>query len=107
MADAPVRELRIYEVAPGRFDDLRDRFQRLSLPLFERHGFQVEGPWWFEDARGKRIVYLLRWDSASERKRLLKSFRGDPEWIQGLKASEREGSLTECISVHILKPLLK
>lgn len=107
MVDPPLTELRIYEVAPGRFDDLRDRFERLALPLFLRHGFKVDGPWWFEDAGGERIVYLLKWDSASERERLLKSFRADPEWIQGLEASEREGPLTERITANMLEPLMK
>jgi hypothetical protein len=101
-----MKELRIYEVTPDRFDELRERFSRLTLPLFERHGFRVQGPWWFEDGDGRFVVYLLEWSSAAERDELLQVFRSDPEWIEGLAKSEQDGPLTERISVHLLEPLL-
>jgi hypothetical protein len=101
-----VIELRIYEVAPGRFERLKQRFAELALPLFDRHGIKVEGPWWFEDEGRTRIVYLMEWNATTEKDERLAAFRSDPEWVEGLAASEKDGPLTERIQVHLLEPLL-
>ena len=100
-----LHELRIYSVAKGRLGDLQHRFRSLTLPLFERHRFSYAGPWIFETEEGERIVYLLHWASAEERDERLTAFRTDPEWTEGLKASEQNGPLVNQIDVHLLTPL--
>jgi hypothetical protein len=38
-----IYEWRIYEVMPGKMNLLHDRFQKITLKLFEKHGIKVVG----------------------------------------------------------------
>jgi heme-degrading monooxygenase HmoA len=86
-----IYEFRSYQAAPGRLQDLDDRFRDLTTKIFARLGFDQVGFWTASDP--DRLMYLLRWQDKSERDAKWKEFNADPEWQEGKAASEQHGPL--------------
>jgi len=99
-----IYELREYHVAPGRMEDLHERFRNHTLKLFKRHG--IEPIAFFTDDVGPAnnvLTYLLKFEDANQRERAWASFRADPEWRGVAAASNAPGQLIHRISNRILK----
>lgn len=47
---------------------------------------------------------MLAWESLGERERLWNTFAADPEWLEALADSERDGIIVGKASNMILKP---
>ena len=45
-----IYELRVYHCVPGRLPDLIKRFDTLTLPLWKKHGIQLIGPRFGDEA---------------------------------------------------------
>lgn len=88
-----VHEYRRYEVAPGRQARLDQRFEELTLPLWERHGIRPLGIWQAGVGNSNELHYLLEWDSLGERERRFGAMLADPEWVSGRAQSEADGPL--------------
>lgn len=50
------------------------------------------------------LVYMLQWESLSDREKKFASFQSDPEWIEARRKSEEGGPLVASISNSILTP---
>jgi hypothetical protein len=94
--DARCFELRTYHAAPGKLDDLHQRFRQHTLGLFEKHGIESIGYWVPMDKDGKpesKLIFLLAYPSREAREKSWQGFVNDPDWKAAAKASEANGTL--------------
>lgn len=88
-----VQELRVYDTLPGRLPALHDRFANHTMALFERHGIQNVAYWTEDVGTNNRLVYMLGYESLSDREKSWASFGADPDWKKAREASETNGSI--------------
>jgi hypothetical protein len=98
-------ELRIYHCVPGRLPALLNRFDTVTLKLWEKHGIRQAGFW--TTLLGKsnmELTYMLAWESLAEREKKWNAFMADPEWISKRAESEEDGPIIATLSSQILQP---
>ncbi|HAB18731.1 MAG TPA: NIPSNAP family protein [Verrucomicrobiales bacterium] len=93
--DTACYELRIYHIAPGKEQDLFNRFRNHTLKLFVRHDITSIGYWMPINAADQRLHFLLRYPSREAREDSWKAFVADPDWQAAFKASEANGALVQ------------
>ncbi|MBL9138339.1 MAG: NIPSNAP family protein [Verrucomicrobiales bacterium] len=95
-ADTKCYELRIYHTAPGKLDDLHQRFRNHTLRLFEKHGIRSVGYWVpLQNNEDTRLFFLLSYPSRAAREQSWSNFVADPDWQAAHKASEANGPLVQ------------
>ena len=100
-----IHELRLYRVMPGRMADLLNRFDTVTLELFDKHGIRQVGFWTTEIGESNHnLIYMLAWESMAERETKWAAFAADPRWAAARSESEQNGQLIETISSQFLKP---
>lgn len=100
-----IYELRVYHCLPGRLPDLLKRFETVTVRLFEKHGIQQLGFWTVAIGESNAdLIYILKWDSLSDRDTRFAAFQRDPEWIEARRKSEASGPLLSSISNTIMTP---
>ncbi len=98
-------ELRIYHCAPGRLPALLNRFDTITLKLWEKHGIRQAGFWTVEVGESNHdLYYLLAWESLAEREEKWNVFQGDPEWQEKRAETERDGPIVASVNNQILRP---
>ena len=98
-------ELRIYRCIPGRLPALLDRFDTITLKLWEKHGIRQAGFWTTAIGDSNQdLHYLLAWESLAERERKWNAFAADPEWLEKRAETERDGAIVATVSNQILQP---
>lgn len=98
-------ELRVYHCLPGRLPALHERFEQVTLPLWEKHGIEATG--FFTTLVGssnQTLTYLLKWNSLAERETRWNNFMADPEWIAKRAASEAQAPIVAHIENSLLSP---
>ncbi len=99
-----IYELKRYMPQPGKGPALKERFARVTMPIFARLGIQVLHCW--EDAADRdAFVYLVAFDDAMQRDAAWKAFGADKEWIAAKAASEIEGPLLASQTTIELHPM--
>ena len=99
-----IYEWRIYEAVPGKMGALNNRFAKLTLRLFEKHGLKVIGFWQAVIGTSNVLYYMLAFDDLMHREKAWNAFRLDPDWIQGRAESEQDGPLVVKVTSSILRP---
>ena len=100
-----IHELRVYHAAPGRLPDLLNRFDTVTLKIWERFGIKQAGFWTVEIGENNHdLYYLLEWKSLAEREEKWAAFASDPEWLSKKAETEKNGALLTSLSNTILKP---
>jgi hypothetical protein len=98
-------ELRIYHCLPGRLPKLLQRFETVTLELFEKHGIRPAGFWTVQIGEGNNdLHYFLAWESLAEREQKWAAFQADPAWQAARAESERDGPIIGSIKSMILQP---
>jgi hypothetical protein len=98
-------ELRIYDCCPGRLPALLDRFNTITLGIWERHGIKQAGFWTTVVGESNpQLIYLLAWESMAEREQKWNAFQSDPEWIEKRAATEAESPIVANVSSQFLAP---
>jgi len=102
-ADKRFFELRTYNAAPGKLDELHARFRDHTMKLFEKHGMSNLGYWVpsghptnsnpTNSNPANQLIYLLAYPSRDAREKSWKDFLADPAWQAAQKASEANGKL--------------
>ena len=98
-------EQRIYRCYPGRMSTLLERFETTTLSIWDRHGIRQAGFW--TPIVGKsnlELIYLLAWESMSEREIKWASFSKDSEWLKKRAVSEADGPIVASIENSFLQP---
>jgi hypothetical protein len=94
-----VYELRIYQAASGKLNELVARFRDHTMALFTKHNLKSIAYWTAldEPAKSSTFFYILEHPSREAAAANWKAFSDDPEW-QSVKAkSEANGKLVEKI----------
>ncbi len=100
-----IHELRIYRTLPGRMPALLKRFETRTLEIWRRFGIRQVGFWTtLVGPSHLELVYLLAWESMGERERVWDAFATDPEWLEALAASERDGLIVQNVENRLLRP---
>ena len=100
-----IYELRTYKIPPGRMDDILDRFERVTMDLFEKHSIEVVGFWTVaEPATANELVYLLKFPSLEASAAAWTAFRDDPEWQETRRRTEANGPIVEEVIEKTLIP---
>lgn len=99
-----IYEYRAYYVMPGQMASLHERFAKVTMPLFKRHGMRVVGFWETIIGESNELVYILAFDDVAHRERAWQAFYADPEWQEARRISEANGPLVERIVNKIWKP---
>jgi hypothetical protein len=100
-----IYEIRTYWAAPGKIENLHQRFRSLTLGLFKRHRMELVGFWTPVPATPESgdLVYIMRFEDEEAKKAAWGAFQNDPDWIAGKAASEVDGSLVEKLTSVVLK----
>ena len=95
----------VYRCLPGRLPALLARFEKVTLKLFEKHGFKPLG--FFTTMVGEshqELTFFLTWDSVNHRDNSWSTFHADPDWLAARTASEQDGWIVQNASNQLLKP---
>lgn len=100
-----IYESRVYTALPGRMPALLNRFEKVTLGFWDKHGIRQVG--FFTTVVGPNsldLTYLLVWESLAEREQRWNAFQADPDWIAARTASEADGQIVANIANAILTP---
>jgi hypothetical protein len=99
-----IYELRTYHCLPGKLPDLLARFRDLTLGLWERHQIRQVGFWTvLVGENSNDLIYMLAWDSMTDREDRWGKFAADPDWIRGRAASEEDGPIVASVTNALLR----
>ena len=63
-----IHELRVYHTASGKLPELLNRFETITLKIWERHGIRQAGFWTVAIGENNHdLIYLVEWESLAER----------------------------------------
>ena len=100
-----IHELRIYHCVPGRLPALLNRFDTITLKLWEKHGIQQAGFWtMLVGDSNQDLYYLLEWESLAEREEKWNKFAADPEWLEKRAETEKDGQIVVKVVNYMLQP---
>lgn len=98
-------ELRVYHCVPGRLPALLNRFDKITLKLWKKHGIKQAGFWTvYVGDSNQDLYYLLKWESMAEREQKWAAFQSDPEWIKKRAETEADGPIVARVENQILQP---
>ena len=98
-------ELRIYNCFPGRLPDLLNRFENITIEIWEKHGIRQAGFWTtLIGENNQTLYYMLEWESLADREKKWNSFQNDPEWHSKRAETQKNGPLVASLSNSILQP---
>ena len=100
-----IHELRIYECVPGKLPALNNRFETITLKLWEKHDIRQAGFWTTLIGQNNQVLYyLLEWENLAERERKWNAFMADPEWLKARAETEKDGPIVAKVTNEILSP---
>ena len=99
-----IYEWRIYEAMPGKMSALHDRFQKITLKLFEKHGIKVIGFWETIIGTSNVLYYMIAYENIAHREKAWNAFMADPKWINARQETEKDGPLVHRVVNMFLKP---
>ncbi len=100
-----IYELRIYRCAPGRLPALLNRFDTITLKIWERFGIRQAGFWTtVVGESNQELIYLLQWESMAEREEKWNAFQADPEWQAKRAETEKDAPIVANVSSQLLAP---
>ena len=98
-------ELRIYDCCPGRLPALLNRFETITLKIWERHAIRQAGFWTtVVGESNQQLIYLLAWENMAEREAKWNAFQADPEWIEKRAETERVAPIVANVSSQFIAP---
>lgn len=100
-----IHELRIYDCMPGKLPALNERFSKITLKLWKKHGIRQAGFWTTViGENNQQLFYMLAWESLAEREEKWAAFQSDPAWIKARAKTEEDGPIVAQITNEILQP---
>jgi len=99
-----IHELRVYDVVPGKLPALNDRFAKITMGYFKKHGVKVVAFWTDLIGVNNRLTYLLEWDDMAERERVWDAFFSDPGRLHDFEETERDGPLVARVTNTLMRP---
>ena len=94
-----------YDCVPGRLPDLLNRFENITLDLWQKHGIKQAGFWTTAIGESNQtLYYMLEWESLADREKKWDAFQNDEEWLRKRAETEKNGTLVASVSNSILQP---
>jgi hypothetical protein len=78
--EAPVYQLRIYEIFEPNKQAFHDRFRDHAVRIMKRHDFRIVAMWESKTPERTEFVYLLEWPDEATMKDRWAKFMADQEW---------------------------
>ena len=100
-----IYEMRVYRCVPGRLPALLNRFNTITLKIWERHGIKQAG--FFTTLIGEsnqELTYFLAWESLADREKKWAAFMVDPDWAAARAETEKNGPIVARVSNQLLAP---
>jgi hypothetical protein len=100
-----IYEYRKYVAIPGKLPEIHARFEKQTIPLFERHGIRVVGFW--VPVVGQlvnELHYILKWDDLAQQERTWKEFFATGEWDRVVAETEADGPLIAAAESQLWSP---
>ena len=100
-----IYETRVYRCLPGRLPALLNRFETITLKMWEKHGIRQAG--FFTTLVGEsnqELTYFLAWESLAEREKKWNAFATDPDWLTARAKTEEDGQIVGNIVNQLLAP---
>ncbi len=98
-----IHELKRYEASPGKGEALRERFAKVTLPIFHRLGIKVLHCW-EPEGEPDSFHYLVSFRDAADSQAAWAAFGADPQWRSAKAASETDGPLLARQTTTVLHP---
>lgn len=100
-----IYEQRVYYCVPGKLPALLNRFQNITLKIWERHGIKQAGFWTvLVGDSNQALYYLLAWESLADREKKWNAFQADPEWIAKRAETEKDGAIVARVVNNLMVP---
>ena len=100
-----IHELRVYHCEPGKLPALLNRFDTITLKIWERFGIRQAGFWTvLVGPNNHHLYYLIEWKDMAERDQKWGAFMVDPEWLEKRAETERNGPLVQRVENMLLAP---
>ena len=100
-----IHELRIYHCLPNRLPALLNRFNTVTLKLWDKYGIRQAGFWTvLVGPSNQQLYYFLEWKDMAEREQKWGAFMADPEWLEKRAETERNGPLVQRVENMLLAP---
>ena len=101
-----IYEIRVYEVAEGQAEAMRQRFcENVATRFFPRHGVELLGVF-IAPLEDGRLIHMTRFADEEARKKAWASFAADPEWAAVKAAGETDGPLLKNQVVSVQSPAI-
>ena len=100
-----IYEHRTYTVAPGKMNDLLDRFRNHTLTYFEKYGIKPIA--FFTPViadNNHKFTFILEWKDLAHRETVWAAFMADKEWMAVVAESNKNGVIVTSIENKILAP---
>ena len=100
-----IYEMRVYRCVPGRLPNLLQRFETVTLKLWDKLGIRQAG--FFTTVVGEsnqELTYFLEWTSMAERDEKWSAFQIHPVWLAARAESEKDGQIVANITSQFLTP---
>ena len=100
-----IYEYRAYTVAPGKMNDLFNRFRNHAIPLFERHGIKPIAFFTPVIAEASnQLIFILEFKDLAHRESAWAGFMADEDWKKAFVESHKDGELVISVENKILAP---
>jgi hypothetical protein len=99
-----IYELRIYDAAAGKLNALNDRFAKITLGYFEKHGIKSIGYWTDIVGISGRLTYIVGFEDLGHRERAWAAFGADPDRQKDFAETEKDGPLVARVENKIMRP---
>ncbi len=95
--DAPIYQLRIYEIFEPNKHAFHDRFRDHAMRIMKRHDFDIVAMWESKTPERTEFVYLLEWPDTATLKDRWEKFLADEEWVEIKRRTRVNGQLVGTI----------
>jgi hypothetical protein len=99
-----IYELRIYDAMPGKLPALNDRFAKITMGYFEKHGIKQVGYWTDVIGTSGRLTYMLAFDDMAHRDSAWATFAADQERLKAFAETEKDGLLVARVENKLMRP---
>ncbi|MBB5046305.1 hypothetical protein HNR60_001050 [Rhodopseudomonas rhenobacensis] len=100
-----IYEMRVYRCLPGRLPALLQRFETITVKMFDKHGIRPTAFFTtMVGASNQELTYFLAWESLAEREAKWTAFSTDPEWLSARAETEKDSPIVASIANQFLTP---
>lgn len=105
VTDAPIQQLRIYELFDNSKDRFHARFRDHAARIMRRHDFRIVAMWETRNEDRTEFAYLLEWPDEATMRDRWKRFMADEEWARIKRETRTAEPIMGRIQDRTLRPV--